>query len=305
MRQGCELYLSISSQHPRGLLLRSRQASLTTIILSIQYNQTFDPWPQTSSTPRAHQRRSKMAKFSDLPQELRDIIWEMAIRPEGRGAHFFTVHHARKDTHLAESSWPVNISTEGPEDYFPGTSMINFAAPRCGPDGSFSWILGNPSTYIEDSALWTTCWDSRRHMIRRFRPAETGRRILPEYSWERYREVIFSDDATMTAVLQADNGEPQYFTIQPLRDLIIIEIPPDSCFSWDRAINNEPFPPIIDDLWKSFSWSALLSWRWSRYGVVCAPRNVAINFDAKWLDQTEKYLTLFKRALKMREVYTL
>lgn len=142
-------------------------------------------------------------------------------------------------------------------------------------------------------------------MIRRFRPAKTGRRILPEYSWEKYREILFSDDATMTAVLQGDSGESQYFTIQPLRDLIIIETPPDSCISFDRAINDERFPPIIDDLWESLSWSALLSWRWSRYGVVCAPRNVAINFDAKWLEQTEKYLRLFEGALKMEAVNTL
>lgn len=65
------------------------------------------------------------------------------------------------------------------------------------------------------------------------------------------------------------------------------------------------FPPIIDDLWKSLSWSALLSWRWSRYGVVCAPRNVAIDSDVKWLEQTEEYLRLFKGALKMGAVYTL
>lgn len=242
-----------------------------------------------------------MAKFSDLPQELRDMIWELAIRPEGPTAHYLSVHHLVKDSHLVEPHWTLRTSMESSDDEF--VDFFVFAAPRCGRDDSFSWVLGNHSTYMEDSALWTTCRDSRNHMIRRFRPYETNRRFSREHFWKTQPRDVLFNAATVTAVLQRDGGEQQYFTIQPMRDLIIIQVLPDSCISWDREVDKEIFPPI-DDLWDSLPWNNALAWR-SQYGVTCWPRNIAIEFDPKWLKQPKKYIRQFRGALDMKKVDTL
>ncbi|KAG6362718.1 hypothetical protein INS49_007811 [Diaporthe citri] len=102
-----------------------------------------------------------MANFSDLPQELRDITWEQAVRPEGPGVLFFTVHDADEDIHLVESPWSAKSFNYSSNDGLPESSFLDFAAPLCDPDGNLSWTQWNPSTYMEDSALWTTCRDSR------------------------------------------------------------------------------------------------------------------------------------------------
>lgn len=181
--------------------------------------------------------------------------------------------------------------------------IFMLAAPRCGRDGSFSWVRGNHSTYMEDSALWTTCRDSRNHMFQRFRPFETNRRISREHIWRTQPQDVFFNDATVTAVLQRDGGEQQYFTIQPVKDLIIIQVLPGSCISWDRDVDNEVFPPI-DDLWENLPWNDFLSWR-SQYDVECWPRNIAVQFDPTWLEQTKKYIRQFRGALHMKKIDTL
>ncbi|KAI7785622.1 hypothetical protein LA080_006642 [Diaporthe eres] len=257
-----------------------------------------------------------MAKFSDLPQELRDIIWEQAVRPERPGVHVFTVHDADEDTHLVGSPWSVKRSTDISNDGIPGSSLLppkfdpisvlEFAAPRCRPDGNLSWTQRNPSTYMEDSALWTTCRDSRRYMIRRFRPAETSRRIVREQTSQTHRQLSASGAATVTAALQRESGERQYFTIQPMKDLIIIQDSPSSCMSWDRDIRYKISGPAapVDDRWWFLSRNAFLTWRVPRC-VVCAPRNVAFEFDVKWCDQIKKYRTVFLGVLMMERVETI
>lgn len=179
-------------------------------------------------------------------------------------------------------------------DEFLDTFM--FAAPRCGRDDSFSWVLGNHSTYMEDSALWTTCRDSRNHMIQRFRPYEISR----EHFWKTQPQDVFLTAATVTAVLQRDGGEQQYFTIQPGKDLIIIQVIPNLCISWDREDDKELFPPV-DDLWENLPWNDFFAWR-SQYDIRCWPRNIAIKFDPKWLEQPKKYIRKFRGALDMKKV---
>lgn len=240
------------------------------------------------------------------------MIWEQAVRSEKPGVHFFTVHDAYKDTHLVESPWSVKRSTDSSNDGIPGPSFpetkfvpesaIGFAAPRCSPDGNHSWTQGNPSTYMEDSALWTICYDSRRYMLQRFRPAETSRRIVREQASETHQQVSASGVATVTAALQRESGERQYFTIQLMKDLIVIQNSPSSWVSWDRDIERNPYDPW-DFRWWHLSRSDFLAWRVPRC-VVCAPRNVAFEFDVRWSEQTEKYTSLFTRVDMMERVET-
>lgn len=230
------------------------------------------------------------------------MIWEQAVRPEVPGVHFFTVHDAFEDTHLVQSPWSVKRFNYGSDDGLSESSFLGFAGPLCDPDGNISWTRWNPSTYMEDSALWTTCRDSRRYMLKRFRPAETSRRIVRSKTSQTHRQVSASGAATVTAALQTESGERQYFTIQPMKDLIIIQTPPSSCMSWNREFERKLYPEV-DERWWSLPRSDLLSWRVPRC-VVCAPRNIAIEFDAKWSYQFEEYGPHFEGVSSMEHVET-
>ncbi|KAL1873201.1 hypothetical protein Daus18300_004020 [Diaporthe australafricana] len=252
-----------------------------------------------------------MAQFADLPYEIRIVIWEMVIREKRPGAHFFTVYNRRKDEDTVDySSMGVLDSSLLPaKNSFP--QRIGLAAPLCGSDGKVSWTRQNPSTYMEDSALWTLCWESRRHMLKRFRPAETSSQIsrskdrtLDNILWKDY--VSHCDSATATSVLQRGNGELQYFTIQPSTDLIILQTFPSSYLSWECPQEGRFFSPL-EELWLALFGHSLFSWGLdtSRRNkeIICCPLNVAIEFEPRWA-QGEDYLAKFEAATTMLEIDT-
>ncbi|KAK2611538.1 hypothetical protein N8I77_004871 [Diaporthe amygdali] len=153
--------------------------------------------------------QSIMAQFSDLPQELRDIIWEMALRARRPGAHFFTVYQYSMGASIIDPSCRIQLLTEDEKIWYQSSGL---AAPCRGPDGSFSWTEGNPSTYMEDAALWTTS----------------------------------------PLALQRDTKEPQSFMIHPKTDLIIIQASPYTSLSWDRDSRKALSPSFVDDLREIF-----------------------------------------------------
>jgi hypothetical protein len=109
--------------------------------------------------------------FPLLPKELRDAIWDFAIRPEGPSAHFFTVFESSND-----AEWSL-LSQHAMRH--PLAERCCLAAPHARSDTSddnqekqFSWVRGNRSAYLIDSGLWTACTESRDAMERRFKLAE-------------------------------------------------------------------------------------------------------------------------------------
>ncbi|KAJ0107226.1 hypothetical protein J7T55_007596 [Diaporthe amygdali] len=237
-----------------------------------------------------------MAQFSDLPQELRDIIWEMALRARRPGAHFFTVYQYSMGAGIIDPSCRIQLLTEGEKNWYQSSGL---AAPCRGPNGSFSWTEGNPSTYVEDAALWTTCQDSRRHMNRRFGPVDSSRLIAEGRPQETHWWRMLNSKAPLA--LQSDTKEPQSFMVHPKTDLIIIQAPPSTSLSCDSD-SGEALSPV-DDLREIFLMytrfiCSLRSW------LLHFPSNIAIELDSKWRKHPQTFIERCRVVLKMTRVET-
>lgn len=185
--------------------------------------------------------------FPRLPKELRDMIWDFAIRPARPSVHFFSIYNPYKDSELAameEHTVVVRGRTCG------------WAAPR-GEGSSYSWTASNPSVYLIDGGLWTACTESRERMEKHFRYQEL-RRELSEFCgswWER-------PDAPATGALLR-NGEEQAFTVYPRTDLLCLQPFDPETLCWDDSLgkkvpffnkNNDSYYPDhlaleLDPLW--------------------------------------------------------
>ncbi|KAI1777492.1 hypothetical protein F4818DRAFT_457321 [Hypoxylon cercidicola] len=193
--------------------------------------------------------------FSWLPKELRDAIWDLAIRSDRPSTHFFTVFDCSNDV-----EWSVLSQY----------SMRHQDVTRCGlaaPQNQtsnhhqqqFSWTKGNRSVYMVDSGLWMACRESREAMERRFRVTE----------WDIERETMFFSnprgdmpDAPATASFTS-NGEKQRCLIYPKSDLILLQpYSPDTvyCNYLIRTV------PIFDR------------------AIMFYVSHVAIDFDPQWFE---------------------
>ncbi|KAK5652636.1 hypothetical protein OQA88_10229 [Cercophora sp. LCS_1] len=111
-------------------------------------------------------------QFPLLAKEIRDEIWNLAIRPFHHGVHVFSVHTSKECA--LEHADDMEAMDEGLTD-----DSYHFSAPRCLPrEKGFSselmkttkpsWTLNNPSTYLIDSGLWTACAESKRAVGRAY-----------------------------------------------------------------------------------------------------------------------------------------
>lgn len=110
--------------------------------------------------------------FSRLPKELREYIWDLAIRPMQPAAHFFTSLNFREGSWLARAMKKYTLITTG-RPRKPGICAPCFDIED---PITFSWTESNPSAYLIDTALWTTCQESRQAMERRFGELKPHRR---------------------------------------------------------------------------------------------------------------------------------
>ncbi|KAH8760578.1 hypothetical protein F5883DRAFT_647663 [Diaporthe sp. PMI_573] len=210
--------------------------------------------------------------FTDLPKELRDQIWDMAIRDDDPAVHLFTIYDAEKDhDSVVNPAKKVHATRASYDPSF----YVGFAAPRCRASGQLSWTDGNISTYLTDSGLWTACHESRDRMLRRFRPSETSPQASPQHMpldrgsvWE----IRDKPTASINMEFIRDNGEHQCLTIQPSADLILLQLPENSNISWDSSNHwywIEDFP--------SFRWHTN-----ERYWISSRIKNVAVEYDPAW-----------------------
>lgn len=110
---------------------------------------------------------SQFTKFSELPQELQDQIWDLAIRDDRPAAHFFTVYDAAEDPNdVVRQEKRAHDARAG---HVPSYG-VGLAAPEGVATCKQSWADGNASAYMTGSALWTACWNSRKRMLRHFLP---------------------------------------------------------------------------------------------------------------------------------------
>ncbi|KAI3398064.1 hypothetical protein diail_9928 [Diaporthe ilicicola] len=215
---------------------------------------------------------SQFHLFGQLPQELQDLIWDLAIRDDGPGAHFFTIYDAAKDLN----------SVVGPAQVVHATSAthvsahrVGFAAPQRRGTSHLSWTHGNISDYLTDSGLWTACRDSRMRMLSRFRPAETSpqvsRRTVPADlgAVDRARR---SPMATVNMQFQGEDGERRYLTIRPSSDLLCLQ----------PAGGGSLVSEATTDQWRYITDFPVLRWPTPgghRMGEPSRLRNIAVEFD--------------------------
>ncbi|KAI1034285.1 hypothetical protein LB503_012466 [Fusarium chuoi] len=153
---------------------------------------------------------ASFTRFAELPKELRDQIWSMAIRDDRPGVHIF----GKYDKTMGNTSESRFLRHH---DILSQT----WAAPSW--RRYFENLNGdrsdeNISTYLIDGGLWTACHESRLIMEKRF---ELSKR-------KSYQENYSSHDRTKEVFKKATigcfDGTPLHLvTVFPHRDLFVLQ----------------------------------------------------------------------------------
>lgn len=213
---------------------------------------------------------SQFTIFSQLPPELRDQIWDQAIRDDGPAAHLFTMYDPAVDTDYVVRQEKRVHATSGGDD---PSYRVGLAAPHGQRWSEHSWTDGNESSYMTDSGLWTACWESRRRMLWHFRPTATSSRPEPGPA----HGFPVSSSAPVTMPFRRDNGERQYLTILPSEDLLCFQFA--SCSGISRQEG---------DHWGHLQDFPLFRWRRPGGGWQSPQRvrHIAIEYDMAFLDES-------------------
>ncbi|KND93538.1 hypothetical protein TOPH_01931 [Tolypocladium ophioglossoides CBS 100239] len=173
--------------------------------------------------------------FPRLPAELRDHIWDLAVREDRPGAHYLILSNIEKDENKPDQSLEIAIC----EHSLAIPTRRNWTAT------SPVWNLGNPSTYMADSGMWTACHESRHAMERRFKAGYW------KSERDKLRELKSLDSGYMpppnsSATLSVRvASEQRYISIFPPLDLIVIQSSDPSTIYWDNLqLWNPLFSPF-------------------------------------------------------------
>ncbi|KAK1983931.1 hypothetical protein LZ30DRAFT_712865 [Colletotrichum cereale] len=166
--------------------------------------------------------------FPLLPGELRDLIWDHAVRPVGlRGVQHFSLFYS------TEGSMPYNERLEHQLMVNSTNDQELFSGPPLPVDNTLpvSWNH-NPSTYTIDAGLWTACKESYEAMCRRYKFGDWTHfynnpaidRTDQDYRQEDLPNVQSEEYANLPALHPVeDNSKRQYITTMPNQDLIFLK----------------------------------------------------------------------------------
>ncbi|RBR13572.1 hypothetical protein FVER53590_08531 [Fusarium verticillioides] len=153
---------------------------------------------------------ASFTRFAELPKELRDRIWSMAIRDDRPGVHIFGKYDkTRENTSESHFLRHHDILSE------------TWAAPSW--RRYFENLNGNHSdenisTYLIDGGLWTACHESRLIMEKRFELSERKSYQKNYSSHDRTKEVF------KKATIGCFDGTPLHpVTVFPHRDLFVLQ----------------------------------------------------------------------------------
>ncbi|SCV48148.1 uncharacterized protein FFB14_10221 [Fusarium fujikuroi] len=180
--------------------------------------------PPSSQYPRPAQKimdERTFHLFPQLPPELREQIWLMAIRPDKPGVHTFRLYHPELDNsrHAQDiiGFAPKKPSFWHRQNIPPCPYRLALPAWNKYPDSTDGSSDHDISTYLIDSSLWSVCQESRSMMKRVFKEDNASSRRLLASTTAHY----LSGSAT------------SYITIHPRKDLIVLQFDDMLKFNWD------------------------------------------------------------------------
>ncbi|KAF6793066.1 hypothetical protein CSOJ01_14000 [Colletotrichum sojae] len=198
-------------------------------------------------------------KFLDLPAELQNMIWEMAIRSNKPGAHFFTIRNGPRAVYpiWGPPIWGIG----GPIRVAPPVSpSVSDPARGLGTTVSHppSNVISNPSAYAIDSGLWTACRNSRS--IMKGWMNSTLNDILRDLGLI-VGGVDFAEFDTPCSMTRSGN---RTYVVFHRKDLFFFQQENDESLDWQP------------NLWH---WFSLMSSRYLTYDFLA---NWAFEFDETW-----------------------
>ncbi|KAF5567042.1 hypothetical protein FNAPI_857 [Fusarium napiforme] len=158
-----------------------------------------------------------MTNFSDLPREMRDMIWPLVLRDDHPGVHIFGHYDEnKKDMPEGRSLMHGNLfsgilSEPSPDRYF--NSLDKNRKNE------------NISTYLIDSAMWNACKESRLAIEKHY----------SQYKWPSdefwyttcdtrvYRGYPYHKVFKVPSTGYFEGGSPHYLTVFPRRDLFVFQ----------------------------------------------------------------------------------
>ncbi|KAF5986254.1 hypothetical protein FBULB1_2541 [Fusarium bulbicola] len=201
-----------------------------------------------------------MANFSDLPREVRDMIWPLVLRDDHPGVHIFG-HYDEDKKGMAEGRSMMHgslfsgiLSEPSPDRYF-----NNLDKDRKNE---------NISTYLIDGAMWNTCKESRLAIEKHFSqykwPVEGLRRFMQRDTreWCEYSYwLVFQVPSTG----YFEGGSPHYLTVFPRRDLFIFQFDKLDGIDW-HFVGSRPTRGGLRPSWRRL-------------------QHIAIEYDPQWADE--------------------
>ncbi|KND89048.1 hypothetical protein TOPH_06352 [Tolypocladium ophioglossoides CBS 100239] len=159
--------------------------------------------------------------FPTLPAELRHQIWDLAVREDRPGVHFFILSNLEQDEHKPDQAHDISVCR------YP----LVVATGRSWNATSPLYNSGYLSTYMADSGMWTACQESRQAMERKFKTAY----------WRSRRDNL--DLGTLSTGVGLENSpstlavrvanEQRYISIFPEVDLFLLQPSDPRSINWN------------------------------------------------------------------------
>ncbi|KAF5972273.1 hypothetical protein FBULB1_8798 [Fusarium bulbicola] len=196
--------------------------------------------------------------FTDLPRELRDRIWSLAIRHDHPGAHVFGQCTTGSRHIQSRTGMSFDLAAPSWRRYF--ETVNEYRSDE------------NISTYLIDGGLWTACHESRCIMEKHF--TQSKRQLAPRHPND-YRTSFSQAELFRTATSGYFDGTPlEIVTVFPLRDLFILQHDDLDGIDWDCL---------------GFD-ASLATSREGFYGA----NHIAIEYDQAWGDESRQDDVLYK-----------
>ncbi|RSL66016.1 hypothetical protein CEP53_003510 [Fusarium sp. AF-6] len=150
-------------------------------------------------------------RFPDLPWELRDMIWNFALRPAVPGVHVFKLYNTETDDGVDRNIDVFNQQHGGLRLAAPQSNKLSVTRNR-----------DNPSTYLIDGGLWNACKESSLVMKRNFH-YQKWKSLLEDGNHSSSELMEKGMDMPETSYFTHHNGKPYFFTVFPHKDLFICQ----------------------------------------------------------------------------------